>query len=886
MNIPPTPPRAEAPPQPQPQHRGVAWRVLQVLAVMLLLLGLGMAVLGAWLVTLAGSPYFLLAGLVMLGAATLVLAGRAVAGVALYAAVVAGTVAWALWEIAAKGWMPVWGVDLASRVGVLLGLLVLMAVALALMPRPSGPVGTEYTRRRRRGPVLAGLALLGLAVSVPMVLARWVPALAQPATQVTPAPPTATADPTPASPATAVPGSNGDAPEPALDAIAPISERPALGRAAAPPGADEWTAYGGSNLGQRYAQTTQITPDNVGRLEHAWTFRTGDMAPNERVFFAFQNTPLKIGDSLYVCSSSGQVFALHPATGAQQWHFDPAVPLEAMGPLFSVACRAVAYHEVAAAVAASLADGVALGASPPVECPRRILLATADSRLIALDAATGQPCPGFGTAGTVDLSEGMDNQAPGLSSNTSGPIVVGNRVIVGQQVSDNQRRDAPSGVVRAYDVQTGAFVWAWDAKRTDRPQQPLAPGEIWPRGTPNVWTVISADEALGLVYLPTGNSANDHYGADRNAEEDRYTAAVVAVDAATGQVRWHYSTVDHDLWDYDLGAQPTLMDMEIDGRMRRVLLQGTKTGSIFVLDAATGEPLRTVEQRAVPQGATPGDRTAPTQPQSVALPNFAGAPQPPGAEPERLTEAHLFGLTPIDALMCRIRFRQMRYEGIYTPPTEAPGGMLLFPGTIGGLNWGGLAINPDLQILITNHSRLPNVVTLIPRAQVTDQPVGSGGQRVDQTVAPQAGSPYGVTRPIWLSMLDVPCIAPPWGYLAATDLRTGRLLWSQPLGTGYDTGPLGIATRLKLTLGTTNIGGAVNTASGLTFIAAAQDDFLRAFDTRSGELLWEARLPAGGQASPLTYMHDGRQYVAIAAGGHARLLTTLGDSIVVYTLPR
>lgn len=866
MNTLPTQPHQDA--QARPLHSGVAWGVLRTLAVLLLLLGLAMAVLGARLVALGGSPYFVLAGMAMIAAATLVLFHRAVAGVALYAGVVALTLAWALWEIHVKGWMPVWGVDLASRVGVLLGLLVLMAVALVLLPRASRPA---HTRRSRRGPVLTGLALLGLAVAAPVGLTRLSPALGQSATQTTETPATSAVEPSPTATPITTPR---------------ISERQAMGRAAAAPGADEWTAYGGSNLGQRYAQATQITRDNVGQLESVWSFHTGDMAPNERVFFAFQNTPLKIDDSLYVCSSSGQVFALHPATGAQQWHFDPGVPLEAMGPLFSVTCRAVAYHEAPTTVvqATPPADGAEAVASP-AECPRRILLATVDSRLIALDAATGKPCPSFGNAGTVDLGEGMGNQAPGLSSNTSGPVVVGDRVIVGQQVSDNQRRDAPSGVVRAYDVQTGAFVWAWDAERTDRPQQPLAPGEIWPRGTPNVWTLISADETLGLVYLPTGNSANDHYGSDRSAEEDRYTSAVVAVDAATGQVRWYFRTVNHDLWDYDLGAQPTLMDMEIDGRLRRVLIQGTKTGSIFVLDAATGEVLRPVEQRDAPQGATPGDRTAPTQPQSVTFPNFAGDPRPPGAEPERLTEAHLFGLTPIDALMCRIQFRQMRYEGIYTPPTEAPGGMLLFPGTIGGLNWGGLAVNPDLQILITNHSRLPNVVTLIPRAQVTDQPVGDGGQRVDQEAAPQAGSPYGVTRPIWLSMFGVPCIAPPWGYLAATDLRTGRLLWSQPLGTGYDSGPLGIPSRLKITLGTTNIGGAVNTASGLTFIAAAQDDFLRAFDTLSGELLWEARLPAGGQASPLTYMHDGRQYVAIAAGGHARLETTLGDSVVVFALP-
>lgn len=850
-----------------PRPHGFAWVCLVLLAMVSLLLGLAMAVLGSWLVYLGGSFYYLLAGVSIALAAGSILTGRVATGVALFALVVAATLAWALAEIQAKGWMPAWGFDLAGRVGVLFGLLVLMAIALALLRRhqpsvvkaanPADPAQRLHPMRAHG--VSAGVALVliaGGAVSTGLLVDG---VRAQDVRPPTPAPETASGDNGPAAAEVWAPVETR--------ADAPGDQRP--GRSAAMRSAQEWTAYGGSNLGQRFSPAVQITRANVGRLEPAWTFRTGDMAPSESVFFAFQNTPLKIDDSLYVCSSSNQVFALDPATGALQWHFNPAVSPQAMAPLFSVTCRAVAYHEAPAA-------------QPAGECPRRILLATVDSRLIALDAQTGQPCPGFGQAGTVDLSEGMANQAPGLSSTSSGPMVVGDRVIVGQQVSDNQRRDGPSGVVRAYDVRTGAFAWAWDAKRSDRPQAPLAAGEIWPRGTPNVSTVMSADETLGLVYLPTGNATNDHCGADRTAEEDEFTASVVAVDARTGQMRWHFRTVDHDLWDYDLGAQPTLMDMDIDGTVRRVLLQGTKTGSVFVLDAATGEALRPVTRRGVPQGAAPGDRTAPTQPQSTALPNFAGAP---GPEPERLQEQHMFGLTPIDALMCRIQFRQMRYEGIYTPPTEDPGGMLLFPGTIGGLNWGGLSVNPEQQILVTNHSRLANRVTLVPRAEVKDLAVGSGGARVDQAVAPQAGAPYGVTRPIWLSMLGVPCIAPPWGYLSATDLRSGRLLWTQPLGTGYDSGPLGIPTRLKLRIGTTNIGGSMNTRSGLTFIAAAQDNYLRAFDTRTGDLLWDARLPAGGQATPITYMHAGRQYVAIAAGGHARLNTTLGDSVVVFALP-
>src|SRR5690606_15147556 len=292
-----------------------------------------------------------------------------------------------------------------------------------------------------------------------------------------------------------------------------------------------------------------------------------------------------------------------------------------------------------------------------------ILLATQDSRLIALDADTGEMCPSFGSAGTVDLAEGMGNQAPGLSSTTAGPAVMGQHVIVGRQVSDNQRQDAPSGVVRAYNVMTGEFAWAWDAKRIGQAQEPLSPGELWPRGTPNVWNVISADEELGLVYLPTGNPANDHFGGHRDPEEDEYTASVVAVDAQTGEVQWHFRTVEHDIWDYDIGAQPVVMDLEVEGETKRAVLIATKTGSLFVLDAVTGEPLRPVERVPAPQGTVPGDWTSPTQPQSVYFPNFSGRP---GSGPERLDARFAFGLTPVDALYCRLQFERMRYEGIYT----------------------------------------------------------------------------------------------------------------------------------------------------------------------------------------------------------------------------
>lgn len=838
-----------------------SWRiVLGIVAGLVLLLGLAMATLGAWLVALGGTPYYLLAGVAIVLAAALALLDRHATGMRIFAWTVLATLAWSLWEIHGKGWMHAWGFDLAGRIGLLFGLLAAMWIALRYARPPAGT---------RRAPGGAAPALALAVVAPALVLGSATAAMMLAQRDPGPAPHDERA---PASPdADTSPGAASDPAQPeAADAPERAATGAAIGRSALQRSAEEWTAYGGSNLGENFSQATQITPQNVGRLEKAWEFNTADMPPNERVFYSFQNTPLKVDGSLFVCSNSNQVFALDPATGARQWHFDPQVPPEAMEPLFSVACRAVAYHEAA-------------DAGQDEDCARRVLLATTDSRLIALDARTGTPCAGFGADGTVDLAEGMGNQAIGLSSTTSGPVVVGARVIVGQQVSDNQRRDAPSGVVRAYDVRSGEFAWAWDARRIATPQQPLAPGEVWPRGTPNVWSVISADETLGLVYLPTGNSANDHYGGDRSPEEDEYTSAVVAVDVATGRTRWHFRTVDHDLWDYDVGAQPIVTDVEIDGAPRRVVLQATKQGSVYVLDAATGEPLLPVERRPVPQGALPGDRTSPTQPQSVALPNFAAAP---GRDPERLDESHAFGLTPVDALYCRIQFRRMRYEGIYTPPTDHSGGMLLFPGTTGGLNWGGPAVDPERQILVTNNTRLANHVVLVPRDRVADLPIGDGGARPDQEVAPQAGSPYGAIRPIWRSPLGVPCNSPPWGYLAATDLRTGQLLWHQPLGTGFDSGPLGIPTRLKIRIGTPTAGGPIATRSGVTFIAAAQDNYLRAFETRSGRLLWEARLPAGAQATPMTYVHDGRQYVAIAAGGHARMETDLGDSLVVFALPQ
>ncbi|MHA6723908.1 outer membrane protein assembly factor BamB family protein [Sphingomonas sp. RS2018] len=788
---------------------GVVLLVTQAIAG---LLGLAMVALGLWLIVVGGNIYYALCGALLTVGAISSWRGRQRLGLSLLGGAVLLSVVWALWEIAGKGWQPVWAIDLAARIGVIAGLFAVALLAW-LLGRPGGAA-----RRRPVWAVVGGLVIVGVA-GVALAWER---------------------------------------------PVAP----PGSGSVIASPADTDWTAFGGDNAGQRFSPAAQITPGNVRQLREAWRFETGDAAPNDRVSYAAQNTPLKVGDSLFLCSPGNMVFALDPATGAERWRYDPKVAPRAMESMFIAACRAVGYH-------AQPGDGGAV-------CAARVFVAAADGRLIALDAVRGTVCGGFGQGGTVDLTAGMGLREPGHASSNSGPAVVGDLVLVGQQVSDNQRRDAPSGVVRAYDATSGELRRAWDAKRIDRPGTPLAPGEIWPVGTPNVWNVISADERMGLVFLATGNAGNDHFGGNREAADDRFSSAVVAVDLASGATRWVFRTVERDRFDYDLGAQPVVTDLAIGGSVRRVVIQGTKTGSLFVLDAATGRPVRPVARVAVPQGGVQGETLSPTQPQSVFYPNFAGLP---GRDPERIDARHAFGLTPIDAALCRIQFHRMRYDGIYTPPTDKGLGTLLYPGTIGGLNWGGLAIDPARGLVVTNNSRLANQVRLIPRAKVDDPAIGDGGRRPDQAVAPQKGAPWGVDRPIWLSILGVPCNTPPWGFIAATDLATGKLAWSRPLGTGFDAGPLDIPMRLRIPLGTPNLGGAVTTASGLTFIAAAQDDYLRAFETATGRLLWTGRLPAGGQASAMTYMHRGRQYVAIGATGHKQLKTKAGDALVVYALP-
>lgn len=621
------------------------------------------------------------------------------------------------------------------------------------------------------------------------------------------------------------------------------------------PAATDWYAYGGSDAGTRYSSAAEITPENVRGLEVAWQFRTGDLPenhPGNKSAYMFEATPIQVGDTLFICTPRDIVIALDADTGKERWRHDPKVDTTGV---VMVVCRGVAYHEAHSAVP---------------DCPRRILVATVDARMIALDAATGARCQSFGQNGEISLRVNLGDVTPGFQFVTSPASVVGDAAIVGGFVLDGVATHMPSGVVRAYDAITGKEIWGWDAARPAE-QGPLKPGEIYPRGSPNAWTLFSADPALGLVYVPTGNATPDFYGAQRPEAFDRFSSSVVALEAATGKLRWSFQTVHHDLWDYDVGSQPVLVDLPIGGEEVLALIQPTKQGEIYLLDRRNGRPLADVEERPVPQGDVPDERYSPTQPYSVGMPSFAPAP---------LTEADMWGATQLDQLACRIEFRSRRYQGLYTPPSLTP--TIQYPGNFGIMDWGSVAVDEGRRIMVVNTSYMPMLNRLVPRAEAERIEGEGSGHARGLNIAPQLGTPYASEFGPFLSRLGFPCKAPPWGKLAAVDLDSRQLLWERPFGTTRDHAPLGLSVP-----GVFSLGGAAVTRGGVIFIAAAIDNYLRAFDLPTGKELWKARLPAGGQATPMTYVSvkTGKQYVVIAAGGHQFMGTTIGDYVIAYGLP-
>jgi quinoprotein glucose dehydrogenase len=572
---------------------------------------------------------------------------------------------------------------------------------------------------------------------------------------------------------------------------------------------------------------------------------------------AFQATPILVGGLLVLPTPLGRVLALDPATGAERWRFDATITDRK-------------YPEFTSRGVASWTDAAA---APDAPCRTRIFAATIESRLFALDAATGTRCPGFGANGEVSLKEGVGLLQPWDYTISSPPLVAGNLVVVGSAMADNRRVDMPKGIVRGYDARTGKLVWAWDPipRSGDDPAFREWKNEQAARaGAANAWSILSYDAARDLVFVPTSSPSPDYWGGERLGS-NRYANSVVALHARSGRVAWHYQIVHHDLWDYDLPAQPVLTEIVRDGATIPVVVQATKQGFLFVLHRETGEPVFPVEERPVPASDVPGEVAAPTQPFPTKMPVLI---------PQRLRPEDAWGVTPLDRAQCRNAIAALRNEGIYTPPSVQ--GTLMFPGNAGGTNWGSLAVEPSRRIAVVNQSNLPFVVRLIPRERFEEEKAAGKGLLGLREFAPQEGTPYGLVRYPLQSSLQLPCNPPPWGTLAAVALDTGELLWQVPLGTVPDI----LRVPLPITMGLPNLGGPLVTGSGLVFIAAAMDGILRAFDLATGTELWSDRLPAGGNANPMTYTAGGRQFVVIAAGGHGKLGTRRGDWVVAYALPR
>jgi quinoprotein glucose dehydrogenase len=791
---------------------GAAQWAVVVLGVLIALIGVVLALGGFQLIAAGGSWFYFLAGLLLIMAG-LALAQRKLVGAWIYGGAFLLTALWAFWEAGLNGW---------ALVPRLVGPLVLLLFVILALPLLDGEHG-----RRRRLYALGGLAAFVVILGVVVAQAN------RPAR-----------------------------PGPMPEAFTEAMSDPSLMQIGS-----DWPAYGGTYTAQRYSPLDQINRENVRQLERAWTFRTGDM-PRER--WGAETTPIKIGDTLFLCTGRSALIAVNASTGEERWRYDPKVADESIP--YTAACRGVSYFSAPAGDATTA-------------CATRIIAGTLDARLIAVDAQTGAPCADFGNNGTVDITIGMGEISPGMVSITSPPAIIRGVVVTGHQVLDGQYANAPSGVVQGYDAITGALRWAWDMEHPDRSGLPDE-GETYARGTPNMWTTATGDELLGLVYLPLGNAAADYWSSHRSAAENAHSTSLVAVDVTTGREAWRFQTVHMDVWDYDLGSQPTLVDFPaVGGGLVPAVILASKQGEIYVLDRRTGAPLHEVEERAVPGGGLEPELRTATQPFS----RFHTLRKPD------LGEREMWGMSLIDQMFCRIQFRQATYRGVYTPPTTATY-WIQYPGYNGGSDWGGIAVDPRRGVIIANYSDMPNHNRLVPRDEANrlgwaprDQARGgSMGSGAEGAGDPQWGVPFAIdVNAGWrVPATGLLCKQPPYGGIRAIDLRTGRTIWDRPLGTARRNGPWGIPSMLPLNIGTPNNGGAVVTAGGLIFIAAATDNLIRAIDIESGATLWQDVLPAGGQANPMVYEMEGREYLVIIAGGHHFMETPAGDHVIAYALPR
>ncbi|SDG53835.1 membrane-bound PQQ-dependent dehydrogenase, glucose/quinate/shikimate family [Alloyangia pacifica] len=802
------------------------------------LLGLSLLFYGGRLALAGGSPFYVLMALGLL-ASGIQLLRRRQNGLWIYALTLAASFVWTLFEVGFDKWQWIPRGALIAFLGVLLAL---PFVVNGLIDRPE----KTWRPSAKSGPFALRATL---AVIIVLGVVSWF------------------VDPIVI---------KGD-----LEQVAEAGDPDVDPSGVAYP-ADDWVAYGGTNLGQRYSSLSDINTSNVADLEVAWEHHTGDLrvAAEDSGEYTFEATPLKVNGLLYFCTPHNIVQALDPETGELVWSFDPQMQRD---PQYQhQMCRGVGYSDVTATQAPTDNDpdrSAAIEAAV-AECPRRVVATSVDNRLFVMNADTGALCETFGEDGFVDLTDKQPNLQRTALMQTAAPLVAGNLVILGGSIADNYYNDNPSGVVRAYDVRTGELVWKFDSGNPYGDTAPLAEGEFYEPNSAVAWAQFSADESLGLVYVPFGNMSPDQVGLRRDEIDEMMNDSLVALDIKTGEMKWHFQTTHHDLWDRDNPSQPVLMNLPHDGEDVPALLLPTKIGNIFVLDRRTGEPIMPVTEVPVSTETNiPGEQLSPTQPVSAL--NFTAAP---------LTEADMWGTTPFDQIQCRLAYREARYDGNpWTPPEVGTAGSLVFPGNIGVFNWGSVAVDPVNHWMIATPQWISHHYKLFERegddlnASVfnSDAPAGESNPGNENL-----GGRYAVQIKKLFSALQVPCNAPPWGSRVGVDLTNGETAWKWRNGSVKGQKFLGVKFPFALEMGMLAHGGSLTTAGGLAFLGATLDDAIRAFDMKTGETLWKMPLPAGGQATPMTYRgEDGAQYIVIAAGGHGTLGTTMGDSVIAYKLP-
>lgn len=845
------------------------------LSIIMCLFALPLVIGGGYLLYLGGSPYYVVAGVLMLASAWLLLKRQWLA-YALYSIFIIGSVIWAVWESGFYWWA------LATRLGfpLIFGLLM-------LLPWVARKMGTQKIK------VLTGPSnntlhnASGITSNTPLNTSS----------------PQATADLSSANEGEHNEGSKKSAYYWALlasvvagaavsfgsmannatdklgaldlkgDSATPANLGDPLSNGQQTP-EGEWSAYGRTDYGQRYSPLTQINTDNVKNLEVAWQIQTGDVkGPNDVGETTYQATPLKLGNALYMCTPHNWALALDADTGEALWKFDPKVGENLQRQ--HQTCRGVSFYagtnpqtSITTDIKAQKIEGNTF-TKATTQCDAKIFIPTSDAKLYALNPETGQRCQDFGNEGAIDLMHNMPFKQAGYYYSTSPPIVASDVIIVAGAVNDNYDINSPSGVIRAYDVNTGQLMWNWDAGNPEdtKPLDINDPNQTYKTSSPNSWAIASADEKLGLAYFPMGNRTPDQLGVYRSPAEEKYATSVVALDLKTGQARWVQQFVHHDLWDMDTPAQPSLIDLKTDKGVEPALVVPTKQGDVYVLNRATGKPILPIKERPASQNhLIKGEHASPTQPYSAL-----------SFEPKPLTEKDMWGASLLDQMMCRIEFNKLNYEGRYTPPSTQ--GTLVYPGNFGTFNWGSLAVDPENGVMFGMPTYLAFTSKLIPKDSLGDVETNKGEQGVNAN----EGADYAVEMGPFLSPLGVPCQQPPWGTIAAANLSTGEIAYQRKNGTVQDLSPL----PLKFELGVPGIGGPIITKGGVAFLSAATENNFRAYDLKTGDVLWNQRIPAGGQATPMTYLNSkGEQMVVLVAGGHGSVGTEIGDYVIAYKLAK